>query len=301
MLNFRAVAIPPINGLQRSKISDLAAKHLVRGYSHRYCESGGATAWLRLPRAMHMLEKIYLGVKDHDTGEYYVAACTLPVQIGRKDGVNNQLLLGYDKKPVSRIHGMIERTARGFVYRDSSSNGSRVAGQFLKDSRVALSPVFQIEVGNYTISRIDLQPFMVLATDDRLIERQRLEILPGRGIGVTPAGSGYDLVDLNRWTEWDKPVIGHFEAAEQRPVWVATNTALPMRRNKSPVTQERTQLEALDVITVGSMRFEILHPHEPRIVCGGDDCHLLNRPPLEANCRHCGRHLGNTGGFSRVL
>ncbi len=248
-----------------------------------------------------MLEKIYLGVKDHETGDYYVSACTLPVQIGRKDGVNNQILLGYDKKPVSRIHGMIERTARGFVYRDSSSNGSRIGGLAVKDSRVALSPVFQIDIGSYTISRVDQQPFLVLSTDDRLIERQRLEVLPGRGIGVTAAGRGYDMIDLNRWTEWDKPIVGHFENVEQRAVWVATDRSVQMRRNKSPITQERNVLETLDVVFIDKMRFEILHPHEPRIVCGGDDCHLLNRPPLEANCRYCGRHLGNTGGFSRVL
>jgi hypothetical protein len=250
-----------------------------------------------------MLEKIYLGVKDHDTGDYYVTACTLPVQIGRKDGVNNQVLLGYDKKAVSRIHGMIERTARGFVYTDSSSNGSRVGGLVVKDSRVALSPVFQIEIGSYTISRVDQMPFVVLSTDERATtERQRLEILPGRGIGVTPTTRGYDMVDLNRWTEWDKTIVGHFETLDQKPYWVSSGaSSLNVRRNKTPITQDRTPLESLDVVVVGNTRFEILHPHEQRVVCGGDDCHLLNRPPLEANCRHCGRHLGNTGGFSRIL
>jgi hypothetical protein len=249
-----------------------------------------------------MQEKIYLGVKDQQSGDYYVAACTLPAQIGRQHDVNNQVLLTDDTKRISRIHGMIERTSRGFVYTDSSRNGSRVGGLVVRDSRVALSPVFQIEIENYLISRVDMMPFIVLSTDDRLNERQRLEVLPGRGIGVTDTGRGLDLIDLNRWTEWDKPTIGRFEVIEQRPYWIVTGDGgYHILRNKTPITQERTPLESLDVIKINGMRFEILHPHEQRVVCGFKECHLLNPPPLEANCKHCGRHLGNTGGFSRVL
>ena len=62
-----------------------------------------------------MQEKIYLGVKDHDTGEYYVTACTLTAQSGRHHGVYNQIMLREAKRHVSRIYGMIKRTARGFV------------------------------------------------------------------------------------------------------------------------------------------------------------------------------------------
>ena len=249
-----------------------------------------------------MQEKIYLGVKDHEAGDYYVAACTLPAQIGRQHDVNNQILLRHDYKRVSRIHGMIERTSRGFVYTDSSQNGSRIGGLVVKDSRVALSPVFQIDIDNYTIARVDLMPFIVLSTDDRLNERQRLEVLPGRGIGVINTGRGMDMVDLNRWTEWDKPIVGHFEVIEQTPYWVmASSGGVGAKRNKAPVTQDRTSLASLDVVEVDTTRFEILHPHEQRVVCGYDRCHLLNPPPLEANCRHCGRHLANAGGFSRVL
>lgn len=250
-----------------------------------------------------MQEKIYLGVKDHDSGDYYVAACTLPAQIGRQHDVNNQILLRHDNRRVSRIHGTIERTARGFVYTDSSGNGSRVGGLVVRDSRVALPPVFQIDIENYTISRVEMMPFIVLSTDERATtERQRLEILPGRGIGVVDTGRGMDMIDLNRWTEWDKAVLGHFEAVETQPFWVTQSIgAVAMVRNKSPIIQERTPLESLDVVKLDATRFEILHPHEQRIVCGYDKCHLLNKPPLEANCKHCGRHLGNTGGFSRLL
>lgn len=268
-----------------------------------------------------MQEKVYLGVKNHDTGDYYVVACTLPAQIGRQHDMSNQVLLDPQYRTISRIHGMIERTSRGFVYTDSSTSGSRVGGLVVRDSRVALSPNFQIDIENYTLTRVDITPFVVLSTTDKLTEVQRLEILPGRGIGVAePAeidrrypgrksladvpGATLELVDLNRWTNWDIATVGQFAFGDEHPVWVASGKSrLSVRRNKSPVPPqtERTPLVALDVLEVGNMRFEVLHPHEPRIVCGYDRCNLLNPPPLEANCRFCGRHLANAGGFSRIL
>ena len=85
-------------------------------------------------------------------------------------------------------------------------------------------------------------------------------------------------------------------------VWVGNDdTRAKVTKNKSPVTQARTPLVSLDVIEIDGTRLEVLHPHENRIVCGYDRCHLLNPPPLEANCRFCGHHLANSGGFSRIL
>ena len=75
-----------------------------------------------------MQEKLYLGVRNNATGDYYVVACSLPVQIGKQHDVKNQVLLDPRYRTISRIHGMIERTQRGYVYTDSSANGSRVGG-----------------------------------------------------------------------------------------------------------------------------------------------------------------------------
>lgn len=268
-----------------------------------------------------MQEKVYLGIKNHDTGDYYVTACSLPAQIGRQHDMRNQVLLDPQYRTISRIHGMIERTSRGFVYTDSSTSGSRVGGLVVRDSRVALAPNFLIDIENYTISRVDMTPFIIFSTTDKLVELQSMEVLPGRGIGlaeyaavqarhpgrkpaVDVAGVSLELIDLNRWTEWDIKTVGRFELGDQHPVWVqGTDKRVPARRNKSPIPpqQDRTPLAALDVIEVGSLRLEVLHPHEPRMVCGYDRCHLLNPPPLEANCRFCGRHLANAGGFSRII
>jgi len=266
-----------------------------------------------------MQEKIYLGVKNHATGDYFVAACMLPVQIGKQHDVKNQVLLDPRYPTISRIHGMIERTSRGFVYTDSSANGSRVGGLVVRDSRVALSPNFQIEIENYTISRVDVEPVIVLSTGPDLVELQTLELLPGRGIGVgevrairakspqRTSGLGdrqarHELLDLNRWTEWDLPTVGRLEINDRQVVWVtADGVRADIRKNKAPVTQSRTPLVSLDVIEIDGTRLEVMHPHESRIVCGYDRCHLLNPPPLEANCRFCGHHLANSGGFSRIL
>lgn len=268
-----------------------------------------------------MNEKVYLGIKNHDTGDYYVVACNLPAQIGRQHDMANQVLLDPKYRTISRVHGKIERTSRGFVYTDSSTSGSRVGGLVVRDSRVALTQNFEIDIENYTVTRVDITPFVILSTNDRLDELQRMEVLPGRGVGVAeleairrrfpdrkPAsdkpGMGMELTDLNRWTNWDIDTVGRFELTDQHPVWVSSEASrLTVRRNKStiPPAQARTPLVALDVIEVGAMRFEVLHPHEPRVVCGYERCHLLNPPPLEANCRFCGRHLANAGGFSRIL
>lgn len=268
-----------------------------------------------------MHDSIYLGVRNHDTGEYYVTACRLPAQIGRQHDMRNQVLLDPRYRTISRIHGMIERTSRGFVYTDSSTSGSRVGGLVVRDSRVALPPNFDIEIENYTISRVETTPFIILSTTGKLDEAQRLELLAGVGIGVAEytairrrypdrepsvkmPGATVEMLDLNRWTNWEIETVGRFELTDNHPVWVTTDRSrATVRRNKSPLpkTQERVQLAALDVIEVGSMRFEVLHPHEPRVVCGYERCHLLNPPPLEANCRFCGRHLANAGGFSRIL
>lgn len=266
-----------------------------------------------------MQEKLYLGVRNNATGDYYVAACALPAQIGKQHDVNNQVLLDPAYRTISRVHGMIERSQRGFVYTDSSANGSRVGGLVVRDQRVALSPNFEIEIENYTITRIEAQPFIVLTTSLDLRQLQTMELLPGRGIGIgdvlqmqtaKPARraavaeyeSRYEIVDLNRWTEWGLPLVARLEAIDgQVTLIVNGNAGVPVLQNKTPVTQGRLRLNSLDVLRIEGTRIEIFHPHESRIVCGHDRCNLLNPPPLEANCRFCGHHLANTGGFTRII
>ncbi len=254
-----------------------------------------------------MQDKIYLGVRNHTTGDYYVAACVLPVQIGRDKNANNQILLDWRYPTISRVHGTIEKSSRGLVYRDQSANGSRVGGLVVRDSQVGLSPQFQIEIENYTISRVEVEPYVIIGTDADLVVQQSIELLPGRGVGVASHGAQrgeplFHLLDLNRWIEGEMPQVGKFEVIDHQPVWVmASDASAKVLRNKSPIVQARTPLTSLDVLEIDGWRFELLLPHDSRIVCGYERCHLLNPPPLEANCRFCGRHLANSGGFSRIL
>lgn len=248
-----------------------------------------------------MQEKLYLAVTNKRTGDHYVTACTLPAQIGRQHESNNQVLLDCMDKKISRVHGIIKLTDRGYAYSDSSARGSRVGGLEVRDKSVPLNDHFQIEIENFVISPVEVTPIIIVHTDDRLAMLQQVELLPGRGVGVSASRSAA-LIDLNRWTEWGKPVHGYFEIVDDRPAWVQPpGSKAKASRNKSPVTHQRTLLESLDVIEIPGHRFELLHPHEGRIVCGNQACHLLNPPPLAGNCRYCGRDLAGTGGFSRVL
>ncbi len=249
-----------------------------------------------------MQEKLYLGVRNRKTGEFYVAGCTTPVQIGRQSDVDNQILLDWQDRRISRVHGTIERTSRGFIYTDRSSQGSRVGGLEVRSSKAALPQNFQIDIEDYSITKAEVTPFVIVHTDAKLSQIEQVELLPGRGLGLLDAPGGPRLIDLNRWTEWGKSTVGRLEITDDQPLWIQASDVEPRAiKNKSPVRQARTVLTSLDVIEIDGHRFEVLHPHEARIVCGNAACHLLNPPPLAGNCRYCGRDLAGTGGFSRVL
>ncbi len=252
-----------------------------------------------------MQEKIYLGVKNHHTGESYIASCTLPVRIGRQHDVGNQVLLDPidPRRPtISRVHGVIEKSPRGLIFHDQSQSGSRVGGLNVHNARVSLGQQFTVDIENYTITQVKVtNPFAVLETNPELVELGRLELLAGRGIGIMGSPDGWRLINLNHWTEWDKPLAARFELSDETPVLVIEDPAIAPRRNKAAIAADRTPLAVLDVIEIDRYRFEIGRPHEPSVVCGWEHCHLLNPPPIAANCRFCGHDLANSDSFSRRL
>ena len=167
-----------------------------------------------------MADNIHLGVRNRSTGESYVTACTLPVLIGRRAGADIQIMLDGSNKRISREHGIIELGRGGLLYRDQSGNGSQVDGREVRGSRVALQAGFQLQIDGYTITEVKGGSLVVLSTDFRLNELQRLELLPGRGIGVTASGRRADLIDLNRW----KPAY----SATREPRTSRPSTWLPL-------------------------------------------------------------------------
>ena len=248
-----------------------------------------------------MADNIHLGVRNRSTGESYVTACILPVLIGRRAGADIQVMLDGGNKRISREHGIIELGRGGLLYRDQSGNGSQVDGREVRGSRVALQAGFQLQIDSYTITEVKGGSLVVLSTDLRLNEMQRLELLPGRGIGVAASGRRADLIDLNRWDTWDRAIVGRFELAQTVPVFEQSDGGQPVTRNNARLTLDRTRLSPLDVLKTGETRIELFHFHTRHIVCGFDRCQLLNPPPLAANCRHCGHDLANAGSQSRFL
>lgn len=248
-----------------------------------------------------MQQRIYLEVRDTKTGEAYVASCMLPIQIGKLNTEDNQILLDpvYDR--VSRIHGVIDASGRGFTYTDRSSNGSRVGAIELNRGKTALSPGFQIEIQNYILRHTELQPLVVLHTDKKLNEHSRRDLLAGRGIAIKRDSDGCRLADMNRWTEWREPAIARIELKGKEPVLVleGATAAKNVRVNKSVVQETRRPLHANDVVQIDTERFEVLEPGSHRLVCGNNACQLINPPGFEANCKWCGHHL--TNGMTRLL
>ena len=96
-----------------------------------------------------MTDKLYLSISNDVTGENYVAGCMLPVRMGKHPDSDNQILFDAKFRTISREHGTIESTPRGLHYTDTSSNGSRVGGLVVRDAKVALSPRFDIEIGDF--------------------------------------------------------------------------------------------------------------------------------------------------------
>ena len=250
-----------------------------------------------------MIEKLYLAISNDVTGEQYVAGCRLPVRLGKHPDSDNQVLFDAKFRTISRVHGTIESTSRGLHYTDTSSNGSRVGGLVVRDAKVALSPRFEIEIGDYHVRPIEASPLTILTTEAALLELQRMDLLPGRGVGIVRRGSTLAIADLNRWTEWDKQLVATFQVVADQNVLVVENidNGPTVLINKSTVNKPRTSLSALDVVEINHIRFEVLDPHMKSIVCSHETCQLLNCPPHEQNCKWCGRHLANTGAISRIL
>lgn len=263
-----------------------------------------------------MDEKIYLGVLEENSKTYYVVACKLPAQIGKLHTEENQILLDpvYDR--VSRVHGVIESVpGRGYFYLDRSSNGTRVGELVLRNARTALSPGFELRIGNYIITHIQQAPLLVVHTDRKLVIQSRRELLPGRGLGIKHDSEGCRLADLNRWTEWREPAIARIELQGKDPVLVLSDgrvaghvpvnvpgrPPVKLHVNKSPVRSGNRDLHPTDVVEIDEERFEILAAGHQHVICGNPACQLVNPPGYEANCKWCGFYLASTGGTTRIV
>ena len=250
-----------------------------------------------------MHDKLLIGVLDRTTNDYYVTACTAPIQIGKQHDVGNQILLDPKYQGVSRVHGVIEQGAHGYVYADKSKNGSQVSGILIRNSRSALGRGFEIRVENYTLSEVELAPMVVLQSDAQSKVVGQMELLPGRGIGLKYSRQGMRLSNLNHWTEWSDFPMAHFEMDGGNAFLVFSDEKAigEARINKARPSGLRHPIHASDVAEISNQRFEIHNPDEPSLVCGNAACNLLNPHTYEANCKWCGHHLGATSRETRVI
>ena len=258
-----------------------------------------------------MSAKIYLEVFEETAKVRFVTACTLPARMGKSHLDDNQVLLDPVHERISRIHGVIEQASepgKGFVYWDRSSNGTRLDGAVIRDTRKRVAAGFELGIDSYRITHlVEASPLVVRQTDARLASRKLHELLPGRGLGIKHDPDGCRLTDLNRWTEWHEPslVTIAMHGPEPKPaprlVILDKRKAGRVRVNKHEIAGDHRDLLVGDVVEIDTDRFEVVGPGHKHVVCGNAACHLLNPYNFEANCRWCGHHLTGAGGRSLVI
>lgn len=246
-----------------------------------------------------MDEKIYISVRDRQRGDAFVTSITLPASIGKQSGAGNAILLAADYPAISRRHGSIERTAGRLVYRDTSTNGSRVDGQPVRGASMPLGDRFEIEIGPYLLSRIEARPFSLLLTDGSRTELERRDLLEGHGVGVRELAGRLTLTDLNRWSERERTQSIQIRVAGGEIRLGAAGGATKI--NRRALQKESEGIAPGDVIEHAGHRIEVLGPGVTYSVCGNTACQLLNSHTSEGSCRWCGFHLSSTGAISRVI
>lgn len=253
-------------------------------------------------RLSFMKDKLFIAVRDRKGGDDYVTSVVLPAALGKQRGVGNAILLGAEHTVISRRHGIIERAGAGLVYRDTSTNGSRVNDQSVHRRAIALGPDFQIEIGPYLLSRIIADPFNLVLTDALRGELDRRDLHAGHGVGFRNLDGHAALTDLNRWSERERPHVAVFRLAGkvlQMTTDLAAGAAPAI--NKRPATRGSQTISTGDVIEHQGHRIEVLRPGAAYTVCGNPACQLLNPHSIEASCRWCGFHLQSTGAISRLV
>lgn len=247
-----------------------------------------------------MTGRLLIEIEDRLLGEAFVVACTPPVRIGKQNGVGNAILLDKSHETISRSHGVIDMLQGRLSYTDVSSNGSRVDGKHVLRSSVTLSDPFTIEIGPCLLRPARIAPYVLVATNDKLAEIGRAELLPGRGLAIIDAGLQIAFGDLNRWSQRQSTPALQVILSDGAPQ-AMLDGRLAVTRNRARLPEGVSALAGGDVLGIGDKRIEILAPGESYSLCSNSACHLLNAHAAEANCRWCGYHLAASGAVSRVI
>lgn len=250
-----------------------------------------------------MGKRIHIEVFDSLTNDRFVKAGALPFQIGKQHEVGNAILLDPKHTKISRIHGVVEDVGGALVYRDKSSNGTRMNGRLLSREACPFVQGDVLKIENYVLQIVHLTPIVIFQTTQSLRNLGSRELLPGQGIAIRGKFSELSLHDLDDWTERHRDNLARICLSGPSILFhmVQSWSGAPLIVNKSPRAEIEIALNLFDVFEFHGNRFEILKLGEAKIVCGSPGCNLLNPLSYEDNCRWCGRHLTASGGHTRII
>lgn len=244
-----------------------------------------------------MSERIKLEIHDRKSGDRHTHATALPVEFGKFPQGSNSIKLAPDRETISRSHGHIEQAADAFYYVDTSSNGSKVAGERIKNDKRRLKPGDVIEIEQYEITLLESHSLLLKMTSASLAPISELSIDADESCVVVDEGAAYALKPA---APSEKPLaVLSSNGSRLNIVQPADAKSADIRINKRTVSLP-AQASPGDVITIGPYRIEVLMRGQEKIVCGNPECHLLNDLPFEENCSWCGYYLAASGSFTRV-
>lgn len=250
-----------------------------------------------------MAQKVYIELFDRLTQTKTMHSVTLPIQIGKSVEASNDILLDAKYETISRIHGRIEEDGDQFLYVDDSTNGSSVNGVLLKGAASRISKKDVIRIQNYNLRFVDVEPLIVKHTLGDLTDIGARELLPGMDIGIKSDSGSLTLEDFaadDAQSDWIAK-LRYASGDEVTCAILAGAQGHNFKVNNIEQPDQAFDIKAFDVLSINGNRFEVLKFNEPKIVCGNEECHLLNDLNYEEGCQWCGFHLTAAGGRTRVV
>ncbi len=244
-----------------------------------------------------MSERIKLEIHDRKSGDRQTQAVSMPVEFGKFPQSASAIKLAPDRETISRIHGHIEQAADGLYYVDTSSNGSKVAGERIKNDKRRLQPGDVIEIEQYEITLLESHALALKMTKASLAPISELSLDADESCVVVNEGGAYALKPAA--TDDEPLALLNSNGSRLNISQPAGVKSANIRINNRTVTLP-AQASPGDVIAIDNYRIEVLMRGKEKIVCGNPECHLLNDLPFEENCSWCGYYLAASGSFTRV-
>jgi hypothetical protein len=246
-----------------------------------------------------MRDSVEIEVLDRLTGVRKVEKCRLPLEIGKRPQGDSFILLDSGYPTISRIHGRLEDRDGQLVYTDCSSNGSKIAGRFLRSEERVFKTGETLQIENYDLRLVAPAHLQLKHTSASLLVRGEHHVMAGDSLFLKISD---DKVEVISAAEEASDISGRITFNGAGIVFEISDPALVelMTLNRGPVAGARFEARPFDVVGIRDDRIELLMPNHQKIVCGNPKCHLLNDLPYEENCVWCGFYLAASGSFTRV-